>query len=205
MTRGRHERETLTSAAGRNGTPGNVPAVVVGVDGSEGAKQALSWALAEARLRKSPLRAVHAWMFGYVGGTVAGYPYWGGSSGAYASLGIDLSDLHRAAEDLLDRAIADMGGETHGVEIEREVVQGPAGEMLVHAALPGDILVVGSRGHGGFVGLFVGSVSQQCVYHAACPVVVVHTSKPASAREETLADVPLALPAPTLGAPAGRS
>jgi nucleotide-binding universal stress UspA family protein len=64
MTRGRHERETLTSAAGRNGTPGNVPAVVVGVDGSEGAKQALSWALAEARLRKSPLRAVHAWMFG---------------------------------------------------------------------------------------------------------------------------------------------
>jgi nucleotide-binding universal stress UspA family protein len=205
MTRGPQEQETLTSTGVRNGKSGNVPAVVVGVDGSVGAKQALSWALAEARLRKSPVRAVHAWMFGYVGGTVAGYPYWGGSSGAYASLGIDLSDLHRAAEDLLDRAIADLADETYGVEIEREVVQGPAAEILVHAATPDDILVVGSRGHGGFVGLFLGSVSQQCVYHATCPVVVVHLSKPASASDETLAGVPLEMPGPTLGAPAGRS
>jgi len=205
MTRGRKEQETLASAAGRNGKSGTVPAVVVGVDGSAGARQALSWALAEARLRKSPVRAVHAWMFGYVGGTVAGYPYWGGSSGAYASLGIDLSDLHRAAEDLLDSAIADVADEANGVEIDRRVVQGPAAEILVGAATPGDILVVGSRGHGGFAGLFLGSVSQQCVYHACCPVVVVHPSKPASATDETLADVSLELPASTLRAAAGRS
>ena len=78
------------------------PAVVVGVDGSAGAKAALRWALGEARLRNSPVRAVHAWTFGYIGGSVKGYPYWGGSIGSYASLGVDLNDLQQAAKDLLD-------------------------------------------------------------------------------------------------------
>jgi nucleotide-binding universal stress UspA family protein len=54
------------------------PVVVVGVDGSSGAKTALQWALAEARLRNWPERAVHAWTFGYIGGSVEGYPYCGG-------------------------------------------------------------------------------------------------------------------------------
>jgi nucleotide-binding universal stress UspA family protein len=56
----------------QNGTTKRGPAVVVGVDGSAGAKDALLWALAEARLRHWPLRAVHAWMFGYIGGSVEG-------------------------------------------------------------------------------------------------------------------------------------
>lgn len=90
--------------------------VVVGVDGSAGAKEALRWALAEARLRKTPLRAVHAWMFGYSGGSVEGYPSWGGSLGAYTSLGLDLGDLHHAAEDLLERALADAGADAEGIE-----------------------------------------------------------------------------------------
>ena len=158
-----------------------VPAVVVGVDGSAGAKDALRWALREARLRNSPVRAVHAWTFGYIGGSVEGYPYWGGSLGSYTSFGVELSDLHRAAEDLLERALADVGDETDGVEIERQVVQGAAAEVLVDAAAPGDLLVVGSRGHGGFAGLLLGSVSQQCVHHARCPVVVVHARKPKAA------------------------
>jgi nucleotide-binding universal stress UspA family protein len=158
-----------------------VPAVVVGVDGSAGAKEALRWALREARLRNSPVRAVHAWTFGYIGGSVEGYPYWGGSLGSYTSFGVELSDLHRAAEDLLERALADVGDETDGVEIERQVVQGAAAEVLVDAAAPGDLLVVGSRGHGGFAGLLLGSVSQQCVHHARCPVVVVHARKPKTA------------------------
>ena len=156
----------------------NVGTVVVGVDGSAGSAEALRWALAEARLRKSPLRAVHAWMFGYVGGTVDGYPSLGGSLDAYGSLGIDPGDLHRAAEDLLDRALADAGTDTAGVEIERQVVQGSAAEALVTAVGKDDLLVVGSRGHGGFAELLLGSVSQQCVHHAPCPVVVVHSQKP---------------------------
>lgn len=163
-------------------------AVVVGVDGSAGAKEALRWALAEARLRKAPLRAVHAWTFGYVGGSVEGYPYWGGSLGAYTSLGVDLGDLHHAAEDLLERALADAGADAEGIEIERQVVEGSAAEVLVAAASKDDLLVVGSRGHGGFAELLLGSVSQQCVHHAPCPVVVVHLPKPTAGADEHALD-----------------
>jgi nucleotide-binding universal stress UspA family protein len=175
----------MSEDTSQDGKSKRVPAVVVGVDGSAGAKEALRWALAEARLRHWPLRAVHAWMFGYIGGNVEGYPSWGGSLGSYTSLGVDLGDLHRAAEDLLERALAAAGDETEGVEIERQVVEGAAAEVLVQAATPGDLLVVGSRGHGGFAGLLLGSVSQQCVHHARCPVVVVHPPKPTAAGDES--------------------
>jgi nucleotide-binding universal stress UspA family protein len=175
----------MSETTNPNGKTKLAPAVVVGVDGSAVAKEALRWALTEARLRHWPLRVVHAWMFGYIGGSVEGYPYWGGSLGSYTSLGVDLGDLHRAAEDLLERAIADAGDQTEGVEIERQVVEGPAAEVLVNAATPGDLLVVGSRGHGGFAGLMLGSVSQQCVHHARCPVVVVHPAKPTAAGDES--------------------
>jgi nucleotide-binding universal stress UspA family protein len=159
---------------------GRAPAVVVGVDGSAGAQEALRWALAEGRLRNSPVRVVHAWTFGYIGSSVEGFAYWEGSISPYSSAGIDLSDLHSAAEDLLERSLAEVGDEIKGVEIERLVVQGAAAAILVSAVAPGDLLVVGSRGHGGFVGLLLGSVSQQCVHRAPCPVVVVHASKPAN-------------------------
>lgn len=182
----------MSEHAHQNGTSKNVPAVVVGVDGSAGAREALRWAVAEARLRRSPLRAVHAWMFGYIGGSVEGYPYWGGSPGSYTSLGVDLEDLHRAAEDLLEQALAEV--EAEGVEIERQVVQGPAAEVLVNAAAPGDLLVVGSRGHGGFADLLLGSVSQQCVHHAPCPVVVVHPPKPTATADESVAGARAASP-----------
>jgi nucleotide-binding universal stress UspA family protein len=163
---------------------GRAPAVVVGVDGSAGAQEALRWALAEGRLRNSPVRVVHAWTFGYIG-SVEGFPYWDGSANPYTSVGVDLSDLHLAAEELLERSLADVGDETKGVEIERLVVQGAAAAILVTAVAPDDLLVVGSRGHGGFVGLLLGSVSQQCVHHAPCPVVVVHAPKPESVAVES--------------------
>jgi nucleotide-binding universal stress UspA family protein len=183
----------MSEHANQNGKSKNIPTVVVGVDGSAGAREALRWALAEARLRKSPLRAVHAWMFGYIGGSVEGYPYWGGSLGSYTSLGVDLKDLYQAAEDLLERALAEV--EVEGVEIERQVVQGPAAEVLVNAATPEDLLVVGSRGHGGFADLLLGSVSQQCVHHAPCPVVVVHPPKPTTTDTESVAASRAASPA----------
>jgi nucleotide-binding universal stress UspA family protein len=177
----------MTEHSSERGKSNGAPVVVVGVDGSAGAREALRWALGEGRLRNWPVRAVHAWTFGYIGGSVEGYPYWGGSLGSYTSLGVALSDLHRAAQDLLERALADIGDETEGVEIERQVVQGAAAEVLVNATAPDDLLVVGSRGHGGFVGLLLGSVSQQCVHHAPCPVVVVHAAKPTAAVHDSAA------------------
>jgi nucleotide-binding universal stress UspA family protein len=160
-----------------NGKPDAVGGViVVGVDGSAGAREALRWALAEARVRKAQLRAVHAWMFGYVGGVVARYPYAGGALGSLTSLGLVGGDLQREAEELLERAIAEVAGETEGVEIERKVVEGAAAQVLVNAVTENDLLVVGSRGHGGFSSLLLGSVSLQCAHHARCPVVIVHAS-----------------------------
>lgn len=171
----------MTENSRDEGASKRVPVVVVGVDGSVGAHEALRWALAEGRLRNAPVRVIHAWMFGYIGGSFDGDPYLGGSFGWYTSaLGLDVSDLHRAAEDVLERALADVGEDSEGVEIERQVVQGTAAGVLVTAAAPVDLLVVGSRGHGGFAGLLLGSVSQQCVDHASCPVVVVHASKQAA-------------------------
>jgi nucleotide-binding universal stress UspA family protein len=142
------------------------------------------------------VRVVHAWTFGYIGASIEGYSAWSGGLGAYTSLGVDLSDLQRAAEGLLERALAAVGDETEGVEIERRVVQGPAAEVLVRAAAANDLLVVGSRGHGGFVGLLLGSVSQQCVHHAPCPVVVVHATKPTGSARASDRDGRLSAPVP---------
>jgi nucleotide-binding universal stress UspA family protein len=160
-----------------------VATVVVGVDGSVGAAEALRWALAEARLRKAPLRIVHAWMFGYVGGAGGDYGYLG-SFGQNAPLAVDVSDLRRAAEELLEKAIGEVAGEVEEVEIDRQVVEGAPARVLLGTVTAGDLLVVGSRGHGGFRGLLLGSVSQQCVHHAPCPVVVVHSPKAAATGHE---------------------
>jgi nucleotide-binding universal stress UspA family protein len=150
-------------------------AVVVGVDGSDGAKEALRWALAEARLRTAPLRIVHAWTYAYMGATTGGYGYMGGFDSSSA-IGPENNDLQRAAEELVDRLIGEVVGDVKDVEIERQVIDVAAS----------DLLVVGSRGHGGFAGLLLGSVSQQCVHHAPCPVVVVHPA-PTSASDHELA------------------
>jgi len=135
--------------------------IVAGVDGSEESKRALRWALAEARLRGARLRAVYAWT----------YPFTAGP-GYMQPLDPDLQgSLQKEAEHMLDEALAEVG--TEGVEVERAAVEGPPAAMLVEAAEGADLLVVGSRGRGGFSGLLLGSVSQQCAHHAPCPVVIV--------------------------------
>jgi nucleotide-binding universal stress UspA family protein len=139
--------------------------IVVGVDHSAGAKAALRFALEEARLRQATLRVVHAWQFGYIGAT--------GLEGALPAVGGELEDFRRGAEAALDETLRDVGADTDGVAIERRVDQGTAAAVLVEESRGADLLVVGSRGHGGFAQLLLGSVSQQCAQHAFCPVVIV--------------------------------
>ena len=147
--------------------------VVVGVDESDGAKAALAFAHEEARLRNATLRAVHAWQFGYIGYT--------GFEGAVPALGGDIAELRAAAVAALDATVRAVLPDPGGVEIEQRVVEGTAGAVLVDESSRADLLVVGSRGHGGFAQLLLGSVGQQCAHHAACPVVIVRPKAEAAA------------------------
>jgi nucleotide-binding universal stress UspA family protein len=104
----------------------------------------------------------------------------GGPLGGFSGAGT--TDMHMAAEALLEKATAGLAAE--GVEIECRAVEGGAPEVLIAAADEADLLVVGSRGHGGFAGLLLGSVSQQCAHHARCPVVIVHAPTPAATRPD---------------------
>jgi nucleotide-binding universal stress UspA family protein len=146
-------------------------AVVVGVDGSEGATEALRWAFAEAHLRNAPLRVVHAWSFGNVGVVAGGYGYFGLAG---PPVGENEAELRSAAQAMVDDIVDKVAVGFPDVSVDCQVVDGGAAETLIAAVDAGDLLVVGSRGHGGFAELLLGSVSMQCVHHAPCPVVVVH-------------------------------
>ena len=135
--------------------------IVVGVDGSGGSVTALQWALDEAALRGATVVLVHAWQYPYVGEV------------ASMAFPVGESELYDAATATIDHALASVSPLPAGVSVERHVVRGGAAPALLELAQDADLLVVGSRGHGGFAGLLLGSVSQQCIHHAPCPVVVV--------------------------------
>ena len=138
--------------------------IVVGVDGSAGSQEALRFAAAEARLRQAKLRVVAAWTLTYVAAPVG------------MMVPIDdalLPELRENARAVLDKAVAEAIGAATDIEIEKSVCEGSPVKVLVDAAQGADLLVVGTRGHGGFAGLLLGSVSQQIVHHAPCPVVIV--------------------------------
>lgn len=133
--------------------------IVVGVDGSECAEKALAWAVGEARLRGDRVRAVHAWE----------YPVNGAAYGMMTPQ-LGLEELRDAAKATLDEAVEPL---RNGVPIEEVLVEGSAARALMRAAEDADLLVVGSRGLGGFRRLLLGSVSTQCAHHSHCPVVIV--------------------------------
>jgi nucleotide-binding universal stress UspA family protein len=139
--------------------------IIVGVDHSAGAEEALRFAFEEAQLRRSTLRAVHAWQFGYIGAPSL--------EGSVPVLGAELDEHRSAAGAVLDAMVREAIPEAGDVEIERRVIEGAAAAVLVEESRGADLLVVGSRGHGGFAQLLLGSVSQQCAHHAECPVVIV--------------------------------
>ena len=130
--------------------------VVVGVDGSEGSLRALRWAAKEARIRGARLRLVRAWS--YVDQPEGNF---------------DPSYDEEAARRVVDESVSSLGTDSAGLEIERRVVCDLPARALLDAAADADLLVVGSRGLGGFQGLLLGSVSQQVAHHAPCPIVIV--------------------------------
>jgi nucleotide-binding universal stress UspA family protein len=137
--------------------------VVVGVDGSPQSTAALSFAAAEAVLRNATLRVVHAWM---LPGTLS----WS-VVGSYAAL---IDELRRDAQTLLaDQTRAAEALVADRVPVEAVLVDGAAASALIAQSADADLLVVGSRGHGGFPSLVLGSVSHALVHHAPCPVVVI--------------------------------
>jgi len=136
--------------------------IVVGVDGSEPSKAALAWAIRQAMLTGSVVEAVMAWE------PPATY--------GYAFPAVDDADFEKNAGQALAEAIADVAEACESVTIKATVVYGNAARALLDAAKGASLLVVGSRGHGGFVEALLGSVGQHCVHHATCPVVVVRGS-----------------------------
>ena len=134
--------------------------IVVGVDGSASSRAALAWAVRQAALTGARVDAVTAWQIP----ATWGYGY---------SMALEIPDLGRAAGRALDEAIAEEAAQAPGVEIRPVVVQENPARALLDAAKGADLLVVGSRGHGGFTEAILGSVGQHCVHHATCPVVII--------------------------------
>lgn len=136
--------------------------VVVGVDGSPGAVDALRFALDEARLRGLPLRIVCAWEASattYVGETFAATP------DAFL-------EAEHHADEVLHTALANLDADA-GVEIEALAIEGHPATVLIEQARGAALLVVGSRGRGTAASLLLGSVSQKLAHHSPCPLVIV--------------------------------
>lgn len=134
--------------------------IVVGVDGSESSIRALEYAVEEARRRDADITAVLAyrWITYYPGAEF-------GSVQPPPRDKVEAEAMHELLE-ALETVPKD-------VPIDPVVLEGPAARVLIEAAADADLLVVGSRGRGGFAGLLLGSTSHQVVSHAPCPVLVV--------------------------------
>jgi nucleotide-binding universal stress UspA family protein len=166
--------------------------IVVGVDASPDARRALAWAAAEARLRQAVLQVVYA----YHAKNLAAPVYFGSTHTYDASVAAAgapsppelTASLHgreafeeavrSQADELLATLLGELGETVSGVEVQPTVVEDrhPA-EALVQLSVDAELLVVGSRGRGGFSELLLGSVSHAAVLHAVCPVVVVPSAR----------------------------
>ena len=135
--------------------------IVVGIDGSKQGEAALAFAAREAGLRGDRLVIVCAWEIPMMIEPVGAYP------------GEPFESLREEAENVIQAALARVAELEPSVVCEGKVIEGQVASVLLKESKQADMLVVGSRGRGGFASLLLGSVSQQVVHHAPCPVVVV--------------------------------
>lgn len=144
----------MTAAATSSGAR-----IVVGVDGSPSSLQALRWAHRVGSALGLAIDAVTCWS----------YPSSYGLGGVFVDYRPDVE-----AQRMLDEALIAAFGEAAPAGLRASVREGYPAKELIDASVGAEMLVVGSRGHGGFVGLLIGSVSAHCAEHATCPVVVLH-------------------------------
>ena len=147
----------MTSA---EGTTTSQRRIVVGVDGSEPSLAALRWAVRQAEVTGAALEAVSAWK-------------WSATDWGWETLPPSDYDPADEARRQLDKAISAVLTPDDAIEVGRSVVEGYAAPVLEALSKTADLVVVGSHGHGEFVGLLLGSVSEHCVTHCHCPVAVI--------------------------------
>ena len=138
--------------------------ITVGIDGSHDAHRALEWAMREAAVRHVPLTVVTVHEVAVSG--------WTGQPIIFPADQADLQKARQAAEETVAKAAAQLG-ESQPASVTVRAVNGSPAQELIEASRDADLLVVGSRGGGGFARLMLGSISQKVVHHAHCPVVVV--------------------------------
>ncbi len=138
-------------------------AIVVGVDGSAPSRAALRWAVRQAELTGSSVEVVTAWQIPAVLGGYSWAPV----------AALETADFAELAAKTASAAIAAAVDPASAVQVSTTIRQGYPPEVLLHEAGHADLLVVGSRGHGGFAGALLGSVSQHCAHHSPCPIVIV--------------------------------
>lgn len=141
--------------------------IVVGVDGSEPSRHALRWAHFIAATTGASIDAVGIWR----APAAASGPGW-----ADVPVGWNRT---KETEAMLDTVLQEVFGDKRPERLDSRVCEGNAAKVLIDASNGARMLIVGSRGRGGFVGLLLGSVSTACAAHAPCPVLVVHGDTPA--------------------------
>ncbi len=163
------------------------PVVVVGIDGSQASSKALAWAAEEARMRGAVLRVVHAYRVPRLSSEdylEASTPVEGPGLSAWdekayesfrSQVVSESGDVRSGTEDSVAAQVSTVLGDSPDVPVEHVVTEGRAAQVILEAAEDADLVVVGSRGRGGFTGLLLGSVSTQVTHHAHCPVTVVRS------------------------------
>jgi len=140
--------------------------IVVGIDGSHNASHALEWAMAEAAIRKADLTVIA------VNSVPAGY--WSGTPVTLPTDADRVANIRTEAEEAVAKEAAKLG-DNQPASVTVTALSGFPAQTLIEASKDSDLLVVGTRGGGGFATLRLGSISSQVVHHAHCPVVVVHS------------------------------
>ena len=136
--------------------------ILVGDDGSPASREAVRWAARLAGRLGTTLHVVRSW-------AISSAPRPASATGGYVP---PLTDFEQAVRERLEADVASLGL-PEGTDLRLHVLHGPAGRRLVEASAHAEMLVVGTRGAGGFLGLRMGSTADQVMRHAQCPVVVV--------------------------------